>query len=357
MSKITDAMLELIPFQPVPSPEELELIAAYSPKNKEDRMKPGSIGVGASREVYPLVESPENYVLKVQRKNSDKRFGNQSKTEIQAFLSYPTIRKWMPQIFSFDTKDYRWIVSERCEIDRRRVNDNLRTFSNKTANEIIIRLKELGIQREKLPAFTIVFRAQNPYDVREALRSSVNNTRIFPLRKKALINFKESNYHGASLVDSLWEELLTSKPPTLGEYVPPLESSKRISQQRKIKRGKRIKLAQQKDNPWTALLDILHYCHPLICDFAIETLNTDVHFRDLHAGNIGISKVQKQPFDLKVIDLGIIRRQATTSGNRKTPSELILHSPTPLFIERQEFSDGPTYISEATLKAKPNQKT
>jgi len=323
VGKISDEILELIPFSPVPSKKELEEIASYNPTSKNERMRPDFIGYGASREVYALEAEPENYVLKIQRVIRDRKFGNQCKTEIQAFLSYAAVRRWMPQVYSFDTTNYRWLVSERCIMNKKAVNDHIAEFSSKTSNEVIIRLKELGMSREKLLLFNRVLKSQKPYETREAIIACVNNSRHFPNRKSVLEFYKKENFSGIALVNLLWNDLQKQNPPTLEKYVHPLEHSKGIvKRNKKISRGKRLENARKQDTAWHILLDVLSYCHPFICEISLETLNTNVYFRDLHSGNIGISKVKKKPFDLRIIDLGLIRRNDTSTGKRKTPSQL-----------------------------------
>lgn len=312
MTKLSNEILDKIPFDPVPDSGDLRAIQRYL-EHETSEFPSEKVGQGASRTVYALPSDASDYVIKVQRLSEDNaKYGNQNMTEIKVFLQYDKVRPWLPQIYSFDSNHTSWIVAERCILDRARLRKQLNDYSSNLANQAYCRLKEHGVNATKVALFAGAAKDIKHLPVKDAIKfmkEGLEKSSIISLLHRAAIN----NPRGEALVDALLYDLQNSSAVNIKT---PREKThekllciKGLGKQKKLRRSERKRLEEKRGNPWQALLCFISMGHPLIVDLAREMFENSISFHDLHEGNLGLSQVSDAPYNLKIVDMGIVRKQ------------------------------------------------
>lgn len=277
-------LLNLIPFDVEPSKTLTKLIQNYSPQHKKDRMLPeGCLGVGAAREVYPLPEQPEKYVIKIQRKNASARYHGQTKNEILSFVQCKEIRKWLPQIHNFDTEHFKWIIADRCEVNRNQTNEQLKEWFLENQKHALNslknfhKLKELKTPTEKLKYITL------KKGISVLHTTLQNDNHLLNLTKEHNSNPQNYLENQEEFFEKLWSYLETRYHHSKSSTRVPTKEIERISG------------------------IMISAMHPMFVDFALEQISSKITFSDLHDGNIGFLKEKPAPFNARVIDMGMTK--------------------------------------------------
>lgn len=302
MNKITDNILDLIPFHPVPTADELETIQNFLAG--KCAFPTELVGKGASRIVHALPEDPKGFVVKMMKRDRVKKFGDQNLTEIRAFIEFDGIRKWLPQIFSYDPINYEWIVSERCILDRARLRNLLNDHAYDTANRVILRLKELGVENQKLLSFVRNTRKISHAPVRESLWAT---TKILEASEDFVGAFEKysEEYSAEAFVDALAPKLFVEDVPSLVGL--PARPKKKVPKKKVPKKKHKARKDCNSSSAWQLLKWFIEISHPIIVDLSFEMTKSSVSFQDLHEGNMGISQVRAAPFNVKIVDMGIVK--------------------------------------------------
>jgi len=250
-------------------------ISLYSPTNRNQKMQDNCLGSGVSRETYVYPER-EDLVIKITKSYKKgtftTRLGGQSKNEISAFLNFSYIRKWMPQIYNYDEKSFLWMISERCDTDKEKLKEIIKNGDKERKN--------------------IIF---NYFDFKDSSHEESFLKLFHPLRKRIDLT--------ASII---------KKNPDFKEflYLDNLNIENHEIVYRKLGSNMKIKdfilNSKNKKFPknnlyleWATLLT------PLVSDFANESVESKVVFRDLHENNLGISLKASGENSIRIIDMGV----------------------------------------------------
>lgn len=282
-------ILDFIPFDRKPDDKLLALIKEYDPKKKNTTMPLEKLGSGASRDVFLW----EGNALKIE-KPGNRHFG-QNKTEVMGYINYPEIRKWLPQIWSY-SKDYKWSIVEVCEYKNRAAHNSLMQYQLDSYKRIKEWMDNNEVKCDKFEEFM----------------KAKSHTHKINLKRDILL-------YKSLLTDNADYSVLKNKFPhndkDLNEVMSKLKSllvkdnfTLRDNRVRKRdKNGKRIKEAKLEKNSWNLLYDWIRYGHPLIVDLVDASIKHKKTFSDLHEKNLGISKYSEYPYDIRILDLGIIK--------------------------------------------------
>lgn len=322
-------LLEIIPFSPMPSKDELSLASRVGsgttkPKKgtnkKEPMTKERFLGKGAARETYALEADPENCVLKIARSRDGLPKTQQMKKEIETFIDLEDVRPWLPQIYSFDEKSYRWLVAERCDTNKAGVEKRLKEYGEAESESFFAALEKEAENGADLPL--------------KVLRDSMGSLRHTDIKKglSAAQNLLRRGFDVSSIRSG--EDLAKALIPALeGKRISSsvangLRSKQKAPRRRRRNQSKSTneKLPKQEE----MLLDVLRLsvsfltcCHPLCLDLAIASEKYGINFRDLHGNNIGISRVKAAPYDIRLIDMGItkdIPNKSRAASRKKRPN-------------------------------------
>lgn len=304
-----DELLEVIPFSPMPSSDELSVVASSAQisrarRHQANKKEPISsvrfLGKGASREVYTLKSDPENCVIKISRARSGTSHTGQMRCEIEAFLNIPRLRKWLPQIYSFDKCSLKWQITERCDVDKGRISKELREYVSKAANALAEALQEnFGDNFAKHHFDEIVGMGNTSHDIKKGLEHLLRlEGEGFPLRL-------------LSDVDAFIQEM--------GEEIIVALQGRRQPQKQNLntKRSTRTTSKSDEDIFLESISNALRSSHPICVDLAIISIEEGLNFRDLHPGNIGFSRLKEAPYNLRLIDQGIIKARSKPTPNKE----------------------------------------
>jgi hypothetical protein len=281
-------ILDIIPFDRTPNDELLALIKQYDPKTKQTVMPLEKLGSGASRDVFLWNGS----ALKIE-KPGNRHYG-QNKTEVTGFIQYPEIRKWVPQIWSY-SKDYKWSIVEFCEYKNYVAQNSLQKYYLEACTNIKESLKTLGINNKDFFDFVDNKSYVHKYNLKRDIMIYKNliNDQQYSILNKRHPHIKED-------VDCVVQKL------KIKLMIDKFNISAKVTHARD-RSVKRMNQPEREKNSWNILHDWSKYGHPIIIDFVNASITHKKTFSDLHDKNLGISKHAKYPYDIRILDLGIIK--------------------------------------------------
>jgi hypothetical protein len=224
------------------------------------------IGSGVAREVYVHPEN-KDLVIKINKKivtsNSSNRNKNQSENEIFAFLNLEPIRKWMPQIYNYDSDNFSWIIAERCNTDPALIASVINSANLERANLILQTIEPDSMDEKSILKLFLPIRKRIDITISKCKKNSLFYD-LFKYNNLDLNNHKE-----------VYKKFKSSNEKS---------SSKKVN----------------------FYLDWATLITPMIADFTTLALKHGVFAKDLHDKNLGISNNFQGENSLRIIDLGII---------------------------------------------------